>query len=71
MPVMIEEITTSRLERMVGSNLCLNLCFKNLSKQKNMPVLHRKGVSMKRNYILTPTITNKAEFELPVGMTSM
>jgi hypothetical protein len=30
LPVMIEEIKTRRLERMVGSNLGLNLCYKNL-----------------------------------------
>jgi hypothetical protein len=68
---MIEEIKTRRLEKMVGSNLCLNLCYKNLCKQKNMPIIHRKDISITQNCILTLTIKNKAEFELPVGMTSM
>jgi hypothetical protein len=67
---MSEEIKTRRLERMVGSNLCLNLSYKNLYKQKNMPIPHQKVISITQNYILTLTIRNKAEFELPVGMTS-
>jgi hypothetical protein len=36
--VMIEEIKTRRLERMMGSNSCLNLCYKNLCKLKNMAI---------------------------------
>jgi hypothetical protein len=35
-PVMIEEIKTRRLERMVGWNLCPNLCYKILRKQMNV-----------------------------------
>jgi hypothetical protein len=68
--VMIEEIKTRSLEMMVCSNSCLNLCYKNLCKQKNtsMPIPHGKDISITQNYILTLTIINRAEFEIPVGM---
>jgi hypothetical protein len=65
---MIEEIKTRRLESMVGSNLCLNLCYKNLCKQRNIPFPHRRDVAITQNYILTLTIRNKAKFELPVAL---
>ena len=68
--VMIDEIKTHRFERMVGSNLCLNLCSKILRMQKNMPIPHRKDISITQISNLTQTIRNDAEFELPVGMTS-
>jgi hypothetical protein len=69
LPVMTEEIKTRRLDRIECSDLWLNLCYKNLCKQKNMPFPHHKDISITQNYILTLTIRNKAKFELPVGMT--
>jgi hypothetical protein len=63
LPVMIEDIKTHRLERMRDSNLCLNLCSKNLCKQTNMPIPHQKDISITQNNILALKIRNKAEFK--------